>query len=126
MTQGFGMVRAPAAPVGEEAQGAGQVATVGRQRVLHSRRPLLVRPGMDDALAVEASQTVGQDVRRYPRDGGLQLPEPARAVEQRLDQEKAPAVPHPIEGGLERTGRSVVGHRFHGRRGRCLHSAPCQ
>src|SRR5436190_7227170 len=107
MTQGFGMVRAPAAPVGEEAQGAGQVATVGRQRVLHSRRPLLVRPGVDDALAVEAAQAVGEDVRGDARYGGLQLTEPARAIEQRLDQEEAPAVPHPIEGGLERTWRSA-------------------
>ena len=53
MAERLGVLGATTAPIREQSQGAGEVAAIGGQGVLHPWRPLLVRPGMDDALAVE-------------------------------------------------------------------------
>ena len=55
-----------------------------------------------------------------PGSASAELVEPARAVQQRLDEQQAPAVADAVERGLERRrrrGRRSVGHRLDGRRG---------
>ena len=109
--------RAPGAPVGEQPQGRGEVAAVGRQVVGEAGRALLVRRGADDAVAFQAAQAIGEDVRRDPGERLAELAEPTRPVEQRLDDQQAPAVADAIEGGFERervdgrSSRSMVAGR---------------
>ena len=59
----------------------------------------------EDPLALEAAEPVGQDVRGDARQRVAQLAEPARAIEQRVDDEQRPAIADPVEGGFERGRR---------------------
>jgi hypothetical protein len=68
------------------------------------------RPGQEHALALEALQPVGKDVRGDAGQSCLKIVETARAVEQRLHDEQAPAVADAIKGGLERGGRCFFCH----------------
>ena len=67
------------APVGEEAQRAGELAAVGGERVLHAHGRRRVGRRDDDPGPLEAPEPVRQDVRRDARDGLRQLVEPTRA-----------------------------------------------
>ena len=59
---------------------------------------------------LEPAQPVGQDVRGDAGQGLVELAEAARPVEQRLDDEQAPAIADAVERGLERE-RCAVGRR---------------
>ena len=107
----FGVLGAAGAPVGEEPQRAGQVVAVGGQGVFEAWRALLVRPADEDPLALEAPKTVDQDVRGDRGQQLLELAEAARPVEQRLDQEQAPAVADALERGFERARTRAGGIR---------------
>jgi hypothetical protein len=101
------IVRAPSAPVREEAKSTGEVPPIRRQLVLEARRTLLVASPEEDPSALEAPKTIREDVRREAGQRITQLAEPARAVEERLDQEQAPAVAHLLEGVVEGAGGTV-------------------
>jgi len=92
------------APVGEQAERTGEVATVRSQGVVHPRRPLGVRPRNDEAAGLETPEPIGQDVRSDAGEGIKQVVVPPRAVEQGLDDEQAPPVADALEGGAERRG----------------------
>ena len=78
-------------------------------------RALLVRASTGGCRPLEATKPVGQDVRGDARQTLAELPEPARAVEQRLDHEQAPAVADAVEGGFERQGLTFGGGGVPGR-----------
>ena len=94
----------PAAPVRQQAERARQGPAVGGQGVLHPRRPLGIGHGVDDSLALEPAEALGQDVRGDPGNPGQEVVETGRAIEQAFDQEQAPAVADPIEGRSEGRG----------------------
>ena len=81
------------------------------QGVGHARRALLVRRGGDDPLALEPAQPVGQDVRGDARQRLPELVEPPRPIEQRLDDQQAPAIADAVEGRLEASRRRGRGRR---------------
>src|SRR5438309_3008619 len=118
MAQRLGIARDSRAPVGEQTQRSGELLALGGQLVDESDWPLAIRLCPDDALRLEALQAIREDVRRDAGDAGLELVEAPGSFQQRLDQEQAPSVPHPLEGSRERRfgcwhGRSVR-HRSSG------------
>jgi hypothetical protein len=101
MAERFAGPAASGTPIREKTQSAREIPPVRGEAVLHARRAFLVRPRDQDSLSLEATKTIGQDVRGNPRDAVLELAESTRTVEQRLDDEQAPAVADAIEGGFE-------------------------
>ena len=85
----LGVARAPA---GQQPQRAGELLAGRAQLVDEPRRALGVRARDDQRVALELAQALGEHVGRDARDLLLQLAEPARAVEQRGDQQQRPAV----------------------------------
>src|SRR5215211_1855377 len=67
-----------------------QVAPLRRQLVLDTRRRLRVTPSLDDLLALERPQTLGERPRRDPRAGRLELREPACTFRQVVDDQRRP------------------------------------
>jgi hypothetical protein len=125
------IVRAPSTPVGEEAKSTGEVPSIPGQLVLEARRTLLVAPPEEDPSALEPPETVREDVRRETGQRITQLAEPAWAVEERLDQEQAPAVAHLLEGVVQGAGGTVrhacmVGEPRAGRDAEGLPTRACQ
>ncbi len=94
--------RTAGTPVGQESEGAGEIATVRAQAVLHPGWPAGVRPPEQDALALEPPQAVGKNVWCETGKALEQLVEPTRAIEQGLYQEQAPAVADALERGCQR------------------------
>ena len=124
----FGAARAP---VGEQPQRRRERPAIGGELVGEPGRALLVRARPQDPGPLEPPEAVGQDVRGDPRQRLAELAEAARAVEQRLDQQQAPAVADTVEGGLERQGLTLGGggsvmRTLDGSRSRGLSDAPCQ
>jgi len=117
----LGPLGATRAPVGEETQGRCQVEAIRCQGVRHPRGSLLVRRGDNDPLTLEPAQPVGEDVRSDRGECLGQLVEPSPAIKQRLDEQQAPAVADPVQGGLERGRRWARGggvrHGLDGRAG---------
>ena len=70
----------------------------GAQLVYEPERPLRVRPGDDQRIALELAQPLRQHVRRDPGHLFLKLPEPPRTVEQRRDEQQCPPVPDSRKG----------------------------
>ena len=101
--KGVGRVGARS-PIGEETERPGQLEAVGGQFVTQAQRSFGIRPGQQYALAFEALETVGQDVRGDARKRSLEVVEAAWAVEERLDDEQTPAIADSIERSLERGG----------------------
>ena len=108
------------APVGEQPEGAREVARLGGEGVLHAQ----VAAG-----CTASRRTIPSRSRRrsrsdrmfgaMPGSASLELVEPSRAVEQRLDEEQAPAIADAVEAALERarirgrrpSGSGLSGHR---------------
>ena len=63
-------------------------------------------------LGLEATEPVGEDVRRDARQqaAGELVPEPARTGEERLHDEEAPSVSDPLQRGSQ-GGRGVAAMR---------------
>lgn len=109
MAESVGRVGARA-PVGQEAQGAGEFAAVGGQLVGEPKRTLRVRACHQHTLTLKALEPIGQDVRGDSGQRRLKVVEAARAIEQGLDDEQAPAVADPIERRLEWGRGRLSGH----------------
>src|SRR6476646_3628676 len=73
-----GVVGVAGAPAGAQAQGAGQLVAGRAQLVDEARRALGVRARHHEGVALELAQALGEDVRRYSLDLGLEVAEPAR------------------------------------------------
>jgi len=58
-------------------------------------------------LALQASESLGEDVRRYPLWRGEEIPIAPLPTEQVADQEQGPAVADHIERTGDRAGRSL-------------------
>ena len=114
VAQRFDIVRTASSPVGEQPERRGECAPIGRELVREACRALLVGSRAQDPGALQATQTVREDVRRDPREGVAEITEPARSIEHRLDEQQAPAIADALERRLERE-RSSVGRGGVGR-----------
>ena len=106
------MSRGGALPVGEHAQGAGELMAPGAQLVNEAPRPFRVGLGHHEALRLQTAQALAQHVGRNAAEPLLQVPEPARPVEQGLHDQERPAIPHAVESGGEGVGGSATGIEF--------------
>ena len=100
-------------PIREQAQRARQLASGLGELVREPRRPPRVGMGHDERLVLQVLQALAQHVRRDPRERLLEVAEPPRAVEQRLNQEEGPAVADTLQCGLERGCRGLPSRLAH-------------
>src|SRR4029453_13853566 len=106
---GVGGAGAVGAPLGEEAEGAGELAAGGGQLVGETGRAPRVGLADQDGLAFQVLETLGEDVGGDAREGLGQLVEAARALQEGLDEQQGPAGADPRPGLLHAPGRGGPG-----------------
>ena len=87
MPRRFRVVGVPRAPAREEAERPGQFRAFGSEHVRSSRRTIRIRPSHHQSIPLQPLKPLGQDIGRNARDLIEQLIEPARAAQQRFDDE---------------------------------------
>ena len=105
MRQRLAVGAAAAAPVGEQAECAGKLAAGLRQLVLEPARPLAVGRRDEQCLPFKVTQPLCEGVRRDTANVLEQLVEAARTAEERVDEEKRPAIADTLERLCERGNR---------------------
>jgi hypothetical protein len=90
------------APLGQEAEGTGQLAAGRGQLVGEAGRPAGVGLADQDQLPLQVLEALGQHVGGDAGKGLQQLVEPARPGQQGLDQQQRPAVADAGDGFVER------------------------
>jgi CheY-like chemotaxis protein len=101
---GVGGAGAVGAPLGEQAEGAGQLAAGGGQLVGEPGRAARVRLADQHHLPLQVLEALGEDVGGDAGEGLQQLVEAPRALQEGLDQQQGPAVPHPGHRLVQRRG----------------------
>jgi hypothetical protein len=89
-------------PLRKQSECAGQFTAGSREGVLEAGWPLRIWPSDDKRLLFEVLETLGQDVRRDPRQVGAELVEAAGPLKERLDYQEGPPIAHAAEGVRQR------------------------